>query len=257
MNLVGRLKYFVRLAVRRGELRFLTRASLAVWTLIRWTGDWFRLRRFDPDSVPQEATLAEWMNYVYESHGGVFRPLQSRYELRHLAEHIETLCAKNVLEIGTARGGTFCILAQSAMDDARLISVDLPGGIGGAGYPRWKIPIFRQLAKRTQSLHFCQGDSHSEEIRRQVADILGGEMLDVVVIDGDHSYPGAKSDYEHFGQFVRPGGLICFHDIVPNANNPAVEVDRLWREISPLESTKEIIDPANLGQFGIGVITRR
>jgi hypothetical protein len=40
------------------------------------------------------------------------------------------------LEIGTARGGTLFFLTRLASPHATIVSVDLPGGPFGGGYPR-------------------------------------------------------------------------------------------------------------------------
>lgn len=38
------------------------------------------------------------------------------------------------------------------------------------------------------------------------------EPIDILLIDGDHSYQGVQFDFDHFGARVRPGGLILLHD---------------------------------------------
>lgn len=45
------------------------------------------------------------------------------------------------------------------------------------------------------------------------ADVLP-ERIDLLLIDGDHSYEGVKYDFEHLGARVPPGGLILLHDAV-------------------------------------------
>lgn len=60
-----------------------------------------------------------------------------------------------------------------------------------------------------RSLFVC-GSSRSpktvEEVRRLVAHV------DVLFIDGDHSFGGIWNDYDLYSEFVRSGGLIAFHD---------------------------------------------
>lgn len=55
--------------------------------------------------------------------------------------------------------------------------------------------------------------------------------LDVLFIDGDHTYEGCKKDFERFSSFVRPGGLIIFDDYIQQ-NNPANGVKAFVDSIS-------------------------
>ena len=54
------------------------------------------------------------------------------------------------------------------------------------------------------SVNLIVGDSHTVEIDT-------GEV-DLVFIDGDHSYAGVKNDFERFGKRVRVGGAVLFDD---------------------------------------------
>lgn len=36
--------------------------------------------------------------------------------------------------------------------------------------------------------------------------------IDVLFIDGDHSVEGVKDDWDNFSPFVKPGGMVYFHD---------------------------------------------
>ncbi len=78
------------------------------------------------------------------------------------------------------------------------------------------------------------------------------------MIDGDHSYEGVKTDFSLYAPLVRPGGLIAFHDILPNEVAENCHVDRLWAELRSVHVTTEFVDPYDdrgLGQWGgIGVI---
>jgi predicted O-methyltransferase YrrM len=40
------------------------------------------------------------------------------------------------------------------------------------------------------------------------------DPLELLFIDGDHSYEGAKADFTRWGAFVRPDGHLLFHDAV-------------------------------------------
>ena len=51
--------------------------------------------------------------------------------------------------------------------------------------------------------------------------------IDVLFIDGDHSYEGIKDDWDNFSRFVKPGGYVLFHDC--DETSPGVQ--RLFAEI--------------------------
>lgn len=50
--------------------------------------------------------------------------------------------------------------------------------------------------------------------RQAMAEGIIREEIDLLVIDGDHSYRGVKFDFDRLGARVRPGGTILLHDSV-------------------------------------------
>src|SRR5262249_36321608 len=154
---------------------------------------------------------------------------------------------KVLLEIGTAKGGTLFLLSKAAAPSAKIISCDLPGGLYGGGYPQWKSAIFHRIIPPPQSLHLIRGDSHQAATRDQVLAALGGEKVDFMLIDGDHSYAGVKQDFLTYRNFVRPGGVIALHDILPNRFDRDIDVSRFWKEIRESYAGEEIVDDRNQG----------
>jgi hypothetical protein len=59
------------------------------------------------------------------------------------------------------------------------------------------------------------------------------EPLELLFVDGDHSYEGARADFERWSAFVRPGGHLLFHDAVDTGKygNVYPGVARLVREV--------------------------
>ncbi|PUA31631.1 MAG: hypothetical protein B7O98_09025 [Zestosphaera tikiterensis] len=82
-------------------------------------------------------------------------------EMLELAKLIAELKPKAVLEIGTAGGGTLFLWCRLASDDARIISVDLPGGPFGGGYPIWRGILYKYFKKPKQELHPDPSSRHS------------------------------------------------------------------------------------------------
>ena len=42
--------------------------------------------------------------------------------------------------------------------------------------------------------------------------ILGKDLIDILFIDGDHTLYGVASDIKIYTKYVRPGGMVIFHD---------------------------------------------
>jgi predicted O-methyltransferase YrrM len=176
-------------------------------------------------------------------------------ELTRFSAMVRKLQPRRLVEIGTAQGGVFWLLCQLSQNNATLVSVDLPLEDRFSGGLKIAIDL-PKMKKSDQTVHAVSGSSHDPVILDQVKTIFGGVLIDVLFIDGDHSYDGVKQDYEMYRSLVRPGGIIAFHDII-HTKFEDCHVDVFWRELvqnSPLRAT-EIIGraPAHFG--GIGVIT--
>jgi hypothetical protein len=186
----------------------------------------------------------------------VVTPLQVSSELLRLLRIVEQLRPRTVLEIGTANGGTLFPFCRLATRDALLISVDLPGGGFGPGYSAWRVPLYKSFASPCQTLHLVRGDSHSDATFQTVTSLLNGRRVDLLFIDGDHTYEGVKCDFERYAPLVPAGGLIAFHDISAHPASTGCEVSRLWRELKVKYEYEEFIEDPNQGWAGIGVIRK-
>lgn len=202
--------------------------------------------------------LVELM-FDFDAFGITIRPLQSRWEFRRLVEEVARVRPRAMLEIGTARGGSLFAFARACANDAHVLSVDLPHGAFGGGYPRWRIPLYRSFAGPSQRLDLIRADSHDPATFAEVKARLGGRPLDFLFIDGDHTYAGVRADFERYRTLVRPGGLVGFHDIAPPRQGTAPvgdvgEVPRYWAELTARHDVRELVDPDGQGCFGIGLL---
>lgn len=180
--------------------------------------------------------------------------LQKVAELEEFLKLAKKENPRVVVEIGTARGGTLYALCQIASPDATIISIDLPEGPFGGGYTPADTTFFRTFKKNGQALHFILQDSHKVETVRAVAKILKGRKIDLLFIDGDHTYGGVKRDWDWYVPMVRPGGLVALHDIVFHQNIPECQVDRLWMELRNQHRVEMFIDGLDQTWGGIGVV---
>jgi predicted O-methyltransferase YrrM len=198
-------------------------------------------------------TPAECVDIVFDGFGGILRPYQNRSEIRAAIDRIAALRPKSIVEIGTARGGTLFLLSLAAASGATIVSVDLPGGMYGGGYPAWKTYFFKWMIGPALTLKLVRRDSHDP----RTVEIVRGNFegpIDVLFIDADHSYEGVKRDFHLYKDLVRENGVILFHDILENRFDPDISVAPFWRELAARYHAEEIVEDREQGIFGIGLL---
>src|SRR2546426_9026578 len=126
-------------------------------------------------------TISDWLDFAY---GSPFPPGQIRAEISAFITLVARRKPQTVLEIGAGEGGTLMLLAMAAAPEATIISVDLPRGPFGRGYPLWKAIYFKRFAAPSQRLHLVRVNSHAPSTLQHVRAILRGRPLDVLFIDG-------------------------------------------------------------------------
>jgi predicted O-methyltransferase YrrM len=100
-------------------------------------------------------------------------------------------------EIGRFRGGSTVITAAAMDAGAELWSYDLSGDFDG------------ELNEALARLGLA------DRVQLVVADSRSVELpgpLRALFIDGDHTYEGARADFERWRGLVAPGGDLLFHD---------------------------------------------
>lgn len=196
---------------------------------------------------------------LYQGKGYYDRISMHQYpaEFKSFTEKVKEINPKIVVEIGTKRGGSFFVWARY-FKPKHLISIDLPGGIHGGGYPEAKAPFLKSfLSDEPQSrVSLIRGDSHSESALKELQTLLNGETIDFLFIDGDHRYEGVKQDFEMYSSLVRPGGYVGFHDIVSSDYHHGMDcyVDKLWDELKLTYEFQEFIERPDQHKYGLGLI---
>jgi hypothetical protein len=77
---------------------------------------------------------------------------------------------------------------------------------------------------------------------------------DYIYIDGDHSYEGAKLDYQLFWPRLTKNGIMSFHDIcVKEIDGVKYGVHRLWKELDQNHSQKFEFP----GKYGLGMVQKK
>jgi cephalosporin hydroxylase len=198
------------------------------------------------------SSLRDYVRLTYDTFN--LKPQQVIEEITQLLNMLAINKPKFILEIGTAGGGTLFLLSRVARPGASIISLDLPGGGFGGGYLSSKIPFYQTFATQNQKIYFVREDSHSPQTFQLIQETLKGHKLDLLFIDGDHTYYGVKKDFEMYSRLVKKGGLITFHDVCWTGIETGCEVYKFWLEIKKQYLHEEIIKNQKQEWAGIGLI---
>lgn len=170
------------------------------------------------------------MNYGVEAvqRGAV----QKATELDALAPLLQELKPATIMEIGVDYGGTSWFLSHYCQ---RLICID-------KRYPK-PVPHVSSCAVR-----LVKGDSTSERVFQSVKH----EVVDVLFIDGDHSFNGVAADFISYRSLLSYNGMVVLHDIAATEDS-GIGVPRFWHTLKEKFDTTEILhEPMEWG--GLGVI---
>lgn len=78
------------------------------------------------------------------------------------------------------------------------------------------------------------GDSNDPATVEKLRQRLGGRLIDLLFIDGDHSYASVKKDYDLYSPFVQD--MVAFHDIFGTEG-----VYLFWNELVAGEKHKPFV----------------
>lgn len=209
------------------------------------------------NSIKNNENLEEIIDFALYNKNFFIKPSQIYSEIAGLLKILKESKPKYILEIGTYAGATLFLYSQVASENAQIISIDLPGGSHGGGYPEWKKPIYKTFASPSSRITLIRDDSHRYATLKKVKRILKDKKLDFLFIDGDHTYQGVKKDFELYNDLVKDNGLIVFHDIVPHPPESNCEVNKFWNEIKNHFVSNELVEDWNQNWGGIGIIVKK
>jgi cephalosporin hydroxylase len=188
---------------------------------------------------------------LYEFSQKEFGIIQNKAEILGLLEYLKNRTPEIIVEIGTKDGGNSFLFLETLKEIDTYIGIDLMV----KNYDKLKY-----LVKNSSKIFSIHSNSQFRESIYIIKKLLKGRPIDFLFIDGDHSYEGVKADFEIYSPLVKEGGLIAFHDIVPDkkANDSlwAGEVHRFWQEIKNNYEFTEFVENYEQSGFGIGVIVK-
>lgn len=161
---------------------------------------------------------------------------------------------KRILEIGTGRGGSTYFLTKLAGENSLVVTVDAE--------PKASTAVSLFGRQPGQTVRALTGSSHDPATVEKVARIIGDTPVDLLYIDGDHTYEGVKKDFELYKKFCGPDTVAVFHDIIPDHGVTkgieteawTGEVYKFWAELKASYRHEEIVEDHDQNGFGIGVI---
>jgi predicted O-methyltransferase YrrM len=136
-----------------------------------------------------------------------------------------------VVEIGVWHGVTTSVLRRAMAPDGVLWAID-PFPPGRLGFSLQQ-PIARSEVRRVRNgtVRWIRTTGvEAADVHRQE----GRPPVDVVFIDGDHSYEGLVRDWRAWSPRVAPGGVVCLHD---SCSTPERRID----DAGSVAATAEVV----------------
>jgi predicted O-methyltransferase YrrM len=190
------------------------------------------LRLPSKDFLPQVRVPSTWLeNYAFG------------YDLIHF------LRPKTVVELGVFWGGSFFVFCQAvkaAGVASTVYAVDTWEGDSQAG--KLEEETYQSFQKHREA-HFSD---ISKVMRMRFEEALPSfpdGSIDLLHIDGFHTYEAVREDYEKWSPKVSASGIILFHDVKVVDEEQKFGVKRFWDEI---KQGKRYFEMEN--EFGLGIL---
>jgi predicted O-methyltransferase YrrM len=158
----------------------------------------------------------------------------SLVEAAALSALIHKINAKRIFEFGTYKGVSTTQLALNLPHDGMVFSLDLP-----EDHPAYSLAI-PKVAEQQIAAEKGKGILIPHDLGEKVAFLRADsakfdttpyrESMDLIFVDGAHSYEYVKNDTVKGLEMLRPGGIIAWHDCTPS--HP--DVVRYLRSLTPL-----------------------
>jgi cephalosporin hydroxylase len=151
--------------------------------------------------------------------------------------------AINYVEIGCYAGGSACLMLQRPKTN--VVSIDLGRPIN----PKIVYENVKNLNVHSNSYNYLEGSSQSENMVNRLKEIV--QNINILFIDGDHSYNGVINDFNLYEKMVVSGGYIVFDDYYDNTSSPGVRkaVDDLVKTINGYEIIGTLVNEFNARGF--------
>jgi Methyltransferase domain len=114
--------------------------------------------------------------------------------------------ARCVVEIGVAEGVSALALREGMAEDGTLYLID-PFHLSRMPLMNFIKRVARRMVSASARGKVVWIEKFSEDAVRDWK-----ESIDLILIDGDHAEAAVEQDWRDWSRFVRPGGVVIFHD---------------------------------------------
>jgi len=188
------------------------------------SGQILKLLKFEPRSLQQPNAWVGHMPFAYWL--------------------IETLRPAVFVELGTHTGNSYFSFCQSISENktgTQAYAVDTWKGDGHAGF--YDESVFKSVELTNQDY-----EPFSTLLRStfdDASEYFENKSIDLLHIDGFHTYEAVKHDFETWLPKMSDNGVILFHDT--NVKRENFGVHHLWGELSQKHNTLEFFHSNGLG----------
>ena len=121
----------------------------------------------------------------------------------------------NYVEVCCYAGGSACLVSQRK--NTNIFSIDLGNPINH----EVAIKNMQKFNNHSNKFEYIQGNSQLESTLVRLKSFIND--IDVLFIDGDHSYNGVKNDFNIYSPLVKNGGYVVFDDYNDHVSSPEVK----------------------------------
>ncbi len=161
-------------------------------------------------------------------------------------DFIRNFKPKIIVELGTYKGTSIFSMAQAVKDEklkTKLYAIDTWQGDHQSGfYDRKILNGVKKIIKRYYKLTYI---NLIQEDFDKALKSFKKQNIDLLHIDGLHTYKAVKHDFENWTPLVSKNGMIILHDI--SVTKDDFGVYKLWKELKQKYKNWEFVHSNGLG----------
>ncbi|MBV9674475.1 MAG: class I SAM-dependent methyltransferase [Verrucomicrobia bacterium] len=163
---------------------------------------------------------------------------------------VEALRPTFLVELGTHYGTSYCAFCQAVQAlglQTKCYAIDTWEGDSQSGL--YSAEVFNELAAYNQE-SYSGFSTLVKSTFDDAARYFEDEVIDILHIDGLHTYDAARHDFEQWFPKLSSRAIVLFHDT--NVRERDFGIFRLWKELELRWPSFEFIHGNGLGVLGVG-----